>query len=368
VIPYGRQSIKKEDIHAVIKVLHSGWLTQGTKIIEFEKNLARYCRVRYGVAVSHGTSALHLAYLAAGIGKGDEVITTPNTFAATANMIIAVGAQPVFCDIRLDTYNIDEKKIESLITKRTKMIVSVDFAGHPVEYKEFKRIAKKHKLTFISDSCQSLGARYHTKRIGSLAEMSVFSFHPVKSITTGEGGAIVTNDRVLYKKLVSLRTHGIHKDKKGKNVMTELGYNYRLSNIHAALGVSQLKQLNSFIKKRHNVVKWYIKELRGMNDIVLPQEKNNVYSAWHIYVIRTRDVTSRNLLMKYLKDKGIGVNFHFPAVYSHPYYRKHGYKKVSLPNMEVYHQTCITLPLYPDLKKDEVRYITQTIKKFFKTA
>jgi len=298
MIPYGRQFIDKEDIEAVLKILKSDWITQGPKIQEFEKALAKYCGARYAVVCSSGTAALHLAYLTAGLKKGDEVITSPNTFAATANMLLAVGAKPVFCDIRLDTYNIDESQIEKLIISRTKAIVPVHFAGHPCEMEKISKIAKKHKLLVIEDACHALGAKYKNLKVGSCkySDMAVFSFHPVKSITTGEGGAILTNNEKFYKKLILLRSHGIHKDEKDKNIMTELGYNYRLTDIQAALGISQFKKLDGFIRARRRVIKWYEKELKNIKDIILPQELKDIYSAWHIYVIRTRDLKARDRL------------------------------------------------------------------------
>jgi len=366
MISYGRQNIDKSDINEVVKVLKSDWLTQGPKVLEFEKALAKYCGAKYAVAVSNGTAALHLSYLAVGLKKGDEVITTPNTFAATSNMLLAVGAKPVFCDIRLDTYNIDESKIEKLITDKTKAIVSVDFAGQSCETSKIKQIAKKHNLLVIEDACHALGAKYKNNKIGSCkySDMVVFSFHPVKPITTGEGGAILTNNKKYYNKLVSLRSHGIHKNKYGKNVMDELGYNYRLTDIQAALGISQLKKLDGFINKRQKVVEWYKKELGDVENIILPKELPDNYSGWHIYVIRTKKRKDRDKLMSHLKKKNIGVNFHYPAVYSHPYYRKIGYNNIKLENMEEYHNTCVTLPCHTKLIKNDIQYIVKLITIF----
>lgn len=367
MIPYGHQFIDKKDVNEVVKVLKSAWLTQGPKVFEFEKALAGYAGAKYAVAVSNGTAALHLAYLAAGLKKGDEVITTPNTFAATSNMLLAVGARPVFCDIRLDTYNIDENKIEKLITSKTKAIVPVHFAGQPCAMGLIHKIAKKYKLSVIEDACQALGAEYQGKKIGSCgqAAMAVFSFHPVKSITTGEGGAILTNNKKICAKLISLRNHGIHKDEQGKNVMTELGFNYRLTDIQAALGLSQLKKLNNFIKKRREVITWYQQELKDIREIILPLEAENNYSAWHIYVIRAANKKDREKLSKYLLANGVGVNFHYPAVYSHPYYRQVGYKKVKLKNMAEYHSSCVTLPCYVNLTKQNIKQIAATIKSYY---
>ncbi|MDD5031509.1 MAG: UDP-4-amino-4,6-dideoxy-N-acetyl-beta-L-altrosamine transaminase [Patescibacteria group bacterium] len=367
MIPYGHQKIDQNDIREVIKVLKSDWLTQGPKVLEFEKALAKYCGAKYAVATSSGTAALHLAYLAAGLKRGDEVITTPNTFAATSNMLLAVGAKPVFCDIRLDTNNIDENKIEGLVAKRTRAIVPVHFAGQPCEIEKISKIAKKYKLAVIEDACHALGAKYKNSKIGNckFSDMAVFSFHPVKSITTGEGGAVLTNNEEYYKKLISLRSHGIHKDEKGKNVMTELGYNYRITDIAAALGISQLKKLDGFIKARRLVAEWYKKELKDIKEIILPVELLHNYSGWHIYVIRVKDKKGRDGLMEYLKANGVGVNFHYPAVYSQPYYQKNGYRNIVLRKTEEYQNSCITLPCHTQLTRADIKYVAKVIKKFF---
>jgi len=368
MIPYGHQSIENDDIEAVVKVLKSDWLTQGPKIEEFEKALAHFCGAKYAVAVANGTTGLHLAYLAAGINQGNEVITTPNTFVATTNMLMVIGAKPVFVDVRLDTYNLDETKIEEKITKKTKAIIPVHFAGHPCEMEKILEIARKNKLIVVEDAAHALGAKYKNKKIGSLkSDLAVFSFHPVKSITTGEGGVIVTNNKKYYEKLKLLRSHGVYKNSLGDNIMSELGFNYRLTDIQAALGLSQLKKLDRFIKKRHQIVSWYKQELFKLNQIVLPAEKQNSYSAWHLMVIRVKNKNCRNPLKHFLLKNGISVNFHYPAVYKQPYYQKNGYKNIQLLNMEKYHQTALTLPLYPDLKKKQVIYICNKLKSFFQS-
>ena len=365
MIPYGRQSIDKKDIAAISAVLKSDWLTQGPKVLEFEKALAKYCGAKFAVVVSSGTAALHLAYLVAGIGKGDEVITTPNTFVATANMLLVVGAKPVFCDIRKDTFNIDEKKIEKLMTKKTKAVVPVHFAGQPCDMDAILKIAKKHKLLVIEDACHALSAEYKNKKIGSIGDMTVFSFHPVKPITTGEGGAILTNNKDFYKKLIHLRSHGVTKNKKGFNVMTTFGYNYRLTDIQAALGISQLKKLNQFAHKRYRLVKLYEKYLSDNNNIILPREIPKNRSAHHLYVIRTKNKRKKMPLYNFLKENGIGVNFHYPPIYSQLYYRQNGYQGVSLPNAELYNETAITLPLFADISEKEVEYVSEKINGFF---
>lgn len=364
LISYGHQSVNASDVDSVVKILRSDWLTQGPKVKEFEENLAKYCGAKFAVVVNSGTAALHIAYLTADIKAGDEVITTPNTFVATSNMIMAVGAKPVFCDIRLDTYNIDEKKIKSLITEKTKAIVPVDFAGHPCDMVAIKKIAKKHKLIVIEDACHSLGALYKNKKIGSLSNMTVFSFHPVKHITTGEGGAVLTNDSKYYEKLKYLRSHGIVKDRNGFNSIIELGFNYRLSDIAASLGVSQLRRLDGFVKKRHTLAGVYLKNLKEVKDVILPIE-HGAASSWHIFVIRLKNSSKRLELMNYLKKAGIGSMIHYPAVYSHPYYGNNGYKKLILPNEELYSKSCLTLPLHPQLSESDILYVCGVIKKFF---
>jgi len=366
-ILYGHQFIDSSDIKEVVKVLKSDWLTQGPKVLEFEKELAKYCGAKYAMACSSGTAALHLAYLAAGLKTGDEAITTPNTFAATANMLLAVGAKPVFGDIRLDTYNLDESKIEKLVNKKTKAIVPVHFAGQPCEMKKIKNIARKNKLIVIEDACHALGAKYRNSKIGSCrySDMAVFSFHPVKSITTGEGGAVLTNNKKYYERMILLRSHGIHKDKQGKNIMAELGFNYRLTDIQAALGISQLKKLDKFIKYRRQVADWYKRAFAGDENIILPKEIKSNFSSWHIFVIRVANNQRRDKLAAYLKEKGVGVNFHYPAVYGHPFYRRSGYKNVKLEKMETYQKSRLTLCCYFGLSKKQAGHIVKLIKGFF---
>lgn len=365
MIQYGKQNIDENDIQEVSDVLRSDFLTQGPKVKEFEKGLAECAGAKYAVAVNNGTAALHLAYLAAGIGEGDEVITAPNTFVATTNMLLALGAKPVFCDINLETYNIDENKIESLITPRTKAIVPIDFAGRPCEYDKIIEIARKHNLLVITDGCHALGARYRDQLVGSISDMTVFSFHPVKAIATGEGGAIVTNSKEYYEKMLLLRSHGVHKNEEGINVMTELGYNYRMPDILAALGVSQLRKIKQFLEKRQEVVGWYREALKDIDGIKMPLESGQLYSGWHVYVIRVKNPLDRRPLYEYLHKAGIGANFHYPAVYKHPYYQKIGYGDAHCPNMDIYHESCITLPCHTQLTKDDVVFVSNTIKQYF---
>lgn len=371
MIPYGKQNIIQADIREVVKVLKSDWLTQGPKVLEFEKALAKYCGAKYAVACSNGTAALHLAYLAAGLKNGDEAITTPNTFAATANMLLAVGARPVFCDIRADTYNIDEKRIEKLISKKTKVIVPVHFAGNPCEMGKIKGIAKKNKLIVIEDACHALGAGYQNSKIGDCqySDMAVFSFHPVKGITTGEGGAILTNNIRYYRKMMELRTHGIVKNPEKLKVqggwymeMLSLGYNYRITDLQCALGISQLKRISKFIKAREKIAARYYKNLKGEENIVLPQLTKNSKSAWHLFVILVKG-QKRKIIYDKLRKAGIGAQIHYIPVYRHQYYRGQGYGRIKLKEGENYYRACVSLPIFPDLKTKDQDYVISILKK-----
>ncbi|MDX9893232.1 MAG: UDP-4-amino-4,6-dideoxy-N-acetyl-beta-L-altrosamine transaminase [Patescibacteria group bacterium] len=368
MIPYGKQSIRDDDINSVVKVLKSDFLTTGPKVSEFENSLVKYCGVKYVVAVCNGTAALHLAYLAAGLKTGDEVIVSPNTFVATTNMILAVGAKPVFCDIRLDTYNIDETKITKLLTKKTKAIVAVDFAGQPAEYQKIKNICKKYKLLLIEDAAHSLGADYHGRKAGNLGDVATMSFHPVKSITTGEGGVVLTNNKDIWERLIKFRNHGTTKDRRGFNVMTDFGYNYRLTDIQAALGINQLSRLNKFVNTRRKLANRYINQLKSVSQIILPLEQKDLHSSWHLFVIRTKKAYDRLPLYNFLKTKGIGVNFHYPTVYSQPFYRRNGYAKTKLKNADIYASQAITIPLFPALNLEQQDYVVNSIKEYYKMS
>lgn len=366
MIPYNKPSINKQDIDAVVKVLKSSTLTTGPKVIEFEKKLAQKFNAKYAVVCSSGTTALHLTYLAAGIKKGDEVITTPNTFVATTNSLLAIGAKPIFCDIRLDNYNIDESKIEEKINKKTKAIVAVHFSGHPVEMNTIWKIAKKHKLKVIEDGAHGLGAKYHGKKIGGLkSDFTISSFHPVKSITTGEGGVVFTNDKKSYELIKMLRSHGMNFDKDGFLKVESFGYNYRMNELEAALGISQLKRIDSFIKKRNQLARVYDKELATVKNITLPEVLKNNYSSRHLYVIRTKSYNDKIKLVRFLKKNNILVNHHYQALYQQPYYKKIKIKG-HCPNAELYSKTAISLPIFPDLKSTEQEKIIKKIKEFYK--
>lgn len=368
MIPYSRQSLNEDDIDAVTAVLRSDWLTQGPNVAGFEKALAEYCGSRFAVAVPNGTAALYIAYGALGLAKSDELITSPNTFVATSNMALMLGAKPVFCDIRSDTRNIDETRIERLITKKTKVIVPVHFAGHPCELDAILNIAKKHNLAVVEDACHAIGAEYRGKRIGALSDLSVFSFHPVKPITTGEGGAILTNNEALYKKMLVLRTHGIIKDpKKTESVgkwyyeMTELGFNNRITDIQCALGLSQLKRLDGFQTKREAVANYYFERLKDESRIALPVRLPHIKHSWHLFAIEVRYSSKRRAVFDHLQKNGIGVQVHYIPVHFQPYYQKLGYGKEKHENAEAYYAGAISLPIYPDLTRADQDFVIEKL-------
>ena len=379
-IPYGRQFIDKDDIREVVKVLKSDWLTQGPMVQRFEEALAAYCGVKYVVAVSSGTAALHLACLVSGLKKGDEAITSPITFLATSNAVLYTGARPVFADIDYDAINISPGEIEKNITKKTKVILPVHFAGLPCDIPEIAKIAKKHNLVVIEDACHALGAEYKANgkwiKVGSCkhSDMTIFSFHPVKHITTGEGGAIATDSKRLYERLKALRTHGVYKDKNTtKNgawyyEMRELGFNYRLTDIQCALGLSQLKKLDRFIRRRREIVEKYEESFMGNEFFSLPEEDGNVKSSWHLYVIRLKDKykKSREEIFHKLRNKGLGIQVHYIPVYQHPYYKQSGYGKVICPNAEDFYQKEISIPLHYSISVKDIGYVIKTLLTVFK--
>ena len=369
-IPYGTQCIEEDDIQAVNEVLRSNYLTTGPKVDEFENAVADYVGAKYAVAVSNGTAALHAACFAAGIQQGDEVITTPITFAASSNCVLYCGGKPVFADIDSKTYNISPASIREKITDKTKAIIAVHFTGQPCEMEEIHKIAKEHKLMVIEDAAHALGAEYKDKKIGSLSDMTTFSFHPVKHITTGEGGMIVTNNEKLYQKLKLFRTHGITRD---KNMLIkdeggwyyeqqDLGYNYRITDIQCALGISQLKKLDGFVKKRREIAQIYDEAFKDIPNIVIPYQQKDSLSSYHLYVIQVLAKDRKEIFDK-LRSYGIGVNVHYIPVYKHPYYQKNGYSSVICPNAENLYKHIISIPMYPKLRGEEIKYVIETVKK-----
>lgn len=370
MIPYGRQTIDEDDINAVVDVLKSDYLTTGPKIAEFEQAVVSYTGAKYAVAISNGTSALHAACFAAGIGRGDEVITTPLTFAASANCVLYCGGTPVFADVDPYTYNIDPEDIRKKITDKTKAIIAVHLAGQPCDMDEIHSIAQEHNLIVIEDGAHALGSVYKGKKVGCLSDMTTFSFHPVKPITTGEGGMIMTDNEELYKRLVLFRSHGITRD---NSMMTrnegpwfyqqlDLGYNYRITDIQCALGCSQMRKLDKFLKRRRELVERYNNAFIECDNIVTPYQLPDTQSGWHLYIVQVKNY-DRKQVFETLRDKGIGVNVHYIPVYMHPYYQEHGYKDVHCANAEEIYSHIISLPLYPGLTDDQQDYVIDTLKQ-----
>ncbi|MBM7572159.1 UDP-4-amino-4,6-dideoxy-N-acetyl-beta-L-altrosamine transaminase [Aquibacillus albus] len=373
-LPYGRQWIDEEDIKAVTNVLKSDFITTGPTISQFEKEVAEFVGSKYAVAFSSGTAALHAACFAAGIKDNDEVITTPMTFAASSNCILYTGGSPVFADINPQTYNISPEAIKPLINEKTKAIITVDFTGQPAEYDEIMSLAQKQGLIVIDDAAHALGATYKEKYIGSIADMTMFSFHPVKHITTGEGGMITTDNELYYEKLLEFRSHGITRDPhKLQNFhepwyyeMQELGFNYRMTDIQASLGLSQLKKLKTFLTKRREYATKYNNAFKNMNEIITPFQKQGSNSSWHLYILRLnvhKLKTNRNEIFKALQKENIGVNVHYIPVYLHPFYQQMGYKKGLCPRAESVYQEIITLPLFPKMSVEDLNDVIAGVQK-----
>jgi perosamine synthetase len=376
VIPYATQWLDDEDIDAVASALKSDWLTQGPRIKEFEDAFAGYCGARHAVAVSSGTAGLHIAAMAAGFGPGDCVITSPITFAASANCLLYCGARPVFCDVDPRTYCIDGNGLDASVNEKTRGIVPVHFAGQPCDMARIKEVADRDGLVVIEDAAHALGASYthggNSIKVGSCAQsdMTVFSFHPVKHITTGEGGMVTTNSPDLYRRLLQLRTHGITRDeslleKKDEGPwyyeIQSLGFNYRITDFQCALGLSQLKKLDGFVKRRREIKQAYDDAFRGMDEIIVPFERDSVYSSWHLYVVQFKGLIRQDAFAR-LREKGLGVNVHYIPVYAMPFYRRLGYTD-SCPEAETYYARAVSLPMYPKMSDEDVDYVIGAVKQ-----
>lgn len=374
-IGYGHQYIDEADIQAVVEVLKSDFLTCGPKIEEAEQKLCEITGAKYAVLISNGTAALHAACYAAGIQEGDEVITTPITFAASANCALYCGGKPVFADINPETYNIDPDSIESKITDKTKAVVAVDFTGQAVELERIQEICQRHNLTLIEDAAHSLGTRYKGKYVGNIADMTTFSFHPVKTCTAGEGGAIMTNDDELYQRLVLFRTHGITRvqdwmDKPSEGgwyyQQVELGYNYRMTDIQAALLSSQLDKLELFAERRKQLVKHYDEVFSSVPEITVQKEIAESDTVRHLYIIQLnleRLTCTRKEVYDALQAEGVGVNVHYIPVNSFPYYQRLGYRMGECPNAEKLYERIISIPLFYSMTDEDIYKVVKAIKK-----
>lgn len=374
-LPLSRPSIGKKEIEEVVDSLKSGWLTTGPKVKKFENDFKSYVNCNYALAVNSGTSALHLAYQAVGLKKGDEVITTSMTFIATTNMLIKLGVRPVFVDIEEKALNMDVEKIEKKITGKTKAIVPVHFAGRPVRMDKILRLAQKYKLKVIEDAAHAIGSEYKGKRIGNIAGVTCFSFHPMKNITTGEGGMVTTNSDKIAKIVKLLRFHGISKEawsryaKEGLPFyeVTACGYKYNMMDIQAALGIHQLKKLNEFNQKRYELACFYNEHLKDIEELILPPlECGYGKHSWHLYIIclKTENLNiDRNQFIVEMKKENIGCGIHYNAVHLQPYYLKLGFRRGQLPITEYYSDRIVSLPLFPNMKDSDVISVAQSLKK-----
>ena len=370
-ISYGRQSLDEDDIQAVIDTLRSPFLTQGPKITAFERAIAEYVGTKYAVAFCNGTAALHGACYAAGVGEGDEVITSPITFAASANCVRYVGGTVEFADIDANTYNIDPQQIKANITTKTKAIIPVDFTGQPVDIDAIMEIANEHNLVVIEDGAHSLGATYKGRKVGQTADMTMFSFHPVKPVTTAEGGIVVTDNEEYYKKLMQFRSHGIevteHAEAHGGwyYEMTDIGYNYRMTDLQAALGVSQLKKLDGFIARRQEIAAIYTEAFKDVKGIQIPKQLAETKSGWHLYMVQLENV-NRKQVFDAMREEKIGVHVHYIPVYWHPYYRNLGYEQGLCPVAESWYEKALTLPLHPTLTNEDIQRVIDTLIEVYK--
>ncbi len=381
-IPYARQSISEADIDAIIAVLKSDWLTQGPAISRFEQTVADYCGVRYAVAVSSATAGLHIATLAAGLQPGDVLWTSPNTFVASANCALYSGARVDFVDIDPQTYNLDVDKLTMKLKQADalgnlpKIVIPVHFSGQSCAMESIAQLAQKYGFQIIEDASHGIGGCYQNQPVGNCrySDMTVFSFHPVKIITTGEGGMVLTNCSDLYAKLIRLRTHGITRNPEFLTIhdpppwyyeQLELGYNYRMTDIQAALGMSQMQRLNQFVERRRQLARRYDELLQNL-PLILPIEAPETQSSWHLYVVRLKlqEISqSHRQVFEALRAANIGVNLHYIPVHTQPYYQKLGFKWGDFPVAEQYYQEALSLPLYYELTETEQDWVVHVLKK-----
>ncbi|MBO4808949.1 MAG: UDP-4-amino-4,6-dideoxy-N-acetyl-beta-L-altrosamine transaminase [Lachnospiraceae bacterium] len=374
-ISYGHQFIDEDDIKAVEAVLRSDFLTCGPEIDKLEKKLCDITGAKYAVLCANGTAALHIACLSAGVGEGDEVITTPITFAASANCALYCGAKPVFADINEETYNLDPDEAEKKVTSKTKAIIPVDYTGQAAELKRFRQIADKHNLVFIEDAAHSIGTVYDGKNVGSIADMTTFSFHPVKTVTGGEGGAVLTNNEEYYKKLLLFRAHGITRDPSMMERESDgpwyyeqvaLSTNYRMTDMQAALINSQLNKLKRFSDRRKEIVSKYNEAFSKMPELFVQKEIPESDSTRHLYILRIKPEMlsiDRAKFFEAMSAEGIGCNVHYIPVYRHPYYEHLGYKKGLCPKAEKLYSEIMSIPLYPAMTDKDVDDVIEAVTK-----
>jgi len=374
LLPYGHQSIDEADIQAVVEILRSDWLTTGPRVAEFEEAFATRTGARHAVSFSSGTAALHAAAFTAGLKAGDEAITSPLTFVATANCVLYQGAVPIFADVSPDTLNLDPEKAAARITCRTRAILPVDYAGHPADLDPVLELAERHGLVVIEDASHALGAEYKGRQVGSLSHMTVFSFHPVKHITTGEGGMVTTDNAKFAETLCRFRNHGISSDARQRQSagqwhyeMVSLGFNYRLTDIACALGSQQLKKLEANLAQRRKIAERYTAAFREIPKLVLPAVRQNANPAWHLFPIRLDGVklkAERAQVFRALRAENIGVNVHYIPVHRHPYYsERFGYRGGEYPVAEDAYERLISLPMFHGMSDQDVEDVIRAVDK-----
>lgn len=370
VLPYGRQWVDEDDVAAVVEVLRSDYLTTGPTVPAFEGALADATTAAHAVAVNSGTSALHAMYAAAGLGPGDEIVTSPLTFAATANAALYLGASVRFVDVLADTGNLDPALVEEAVSDRTKLIVPVDYAGHPADYDELRAIADRRGVGLVADAAHSLGATYRGRPVGTLADATEVSFHPVKPITTAEGGAVLTNHDGLAARARAFRSHGITKDPSEMERSDEgawwyeqhdLGYNYRLTDLQAALGASQARKLPSFVARRRAIAARYDDAFAGLEGAQVPGRRPHVESGWHLYVLRVDDPAVRRPVFERLRERGLWVQVHYLPVHWHPYYRELGFAPDEAPVAVDFYRRAISLPIFPRMSDEDVDRVADEV-------
>jgi len=372
-LPYGRQEIGDADVKAVVEALCSDWLTTGPRVGEFEKAFAGFCGAAEGVAVNSGTAALHAAMRAVGAGQGDEVIVSAITFAASANAAVYEGATPVFADVEPDTLLLDPQRVAALITPKTKAIVAVDYAGQPADYDALQALVKGHDIAIVADACHAPGATYKGRMAGTLADISCFSFHPVKHLTTCEGGMALTQDRERAAHMRRFRNHGIDSDHRKRESegtfaydMVELGYNYRLPDVQCALGLAQLSRLPQWIARRRAVAAWYETALADIAHVRMLRVHADRSHAYHLYVVRLDLATlriDRARAFAHLRARGIGANVHYAPVYLHSFYRARGYAPGICPIAEAVYKDILTLPMFPAMTKGDVERVADVLRE-----
>jgi perosamine synthetase len=373
LLPYGRHSVDEGDVAAVVASLTSGWVTTGPPVARFERAVATRVGAAHAVAVSSGTAALHAALFAAGVGPGDEVIAPALTFAASTNAALYLGGVPVFADVRPHTLTLDPVEVEARLTPRTRAVVAVDYAGHPCDLDALRGLTGPRGIALVEDAAHALGARYRGRLLGAIADLTTWSFHPVKHVTTGEGGMVTTDDAELAARCVRFRNHGITTDAAQREAagdwfyeMVDLGFNYRLTDLQCALGLAQLGKLDGFLARREAIAARYHRELRRLPGLALPAVAPDVRHAWHLYPVLLeleQLVADRRTVFAALRAEGIGVNVHYIPVYWHPYYRRLGYEKGLSPRAEAAYERLLSLPMFPAMSDHDVDDVVTAVRK-----